>query len=114
MPGMRWSPAEECYVIVNRRRLRLATIARHLGRSEKALLRWCERNDCWPHTQSWYLTHEAELVTRLPDWRIREMTRRGLIRSRRVPGSHWRLLHPDDVEAMVRAHNPTLWQRWSI
>lgn len=89
-------------MIVNRRRLTLATLARHLGRSPKAVEQWCWRHGCFPTRGSWYTSGEAARRTGLsPQW-LTALCRERRIRARRVPGGRWWLIAPEEVERLAR------------
>lgn len=99
-------------MIVNRRRLRVETLARRLGRTPKAVLRWCERNRVFPCRGSWWTTGQAAQVTGLSPQHLSALCRQRKLRSRRVPGGRWWLIAPEEVERLIQRYNPALWQRW--
>ena len=112
MGGRRWTPDEEAFVILNRRRLTVAALARYLGRTERAVLSWCYRNNCWPWTGSWYTPIDVARLLGVSRQHICRLCTRRVIRARRVPGMRRWLIPPEEVERLVREQRPELWQRW--
>lgn len=114
MSGRRWTPAEEAFVIVNRRRLHVRTLARHLGRTERAVIAWSYRNNVWPWTGSWYTPIDVARLLGVSRQHICRLCRRRAIRARRVPGSRRWIIPPDEVERLVRERRPDVWHTWQV
>lgn len=90
MPGRRWTADDEWVVISRLTRWRVETIARHLGRTPKAVRRWMERTGQYPQTQDLVTSGVAAEVTGRSPGHLRRLARTGRVRARRVPdGRHW-------------------------
>lgn len=89
-------------------------IARRLGLAERSVENWRWRLGIYHTRQSgWYTTGEAARVTGLSQQRLSHLARTSRIRARQRGGRrHWWVIAPEDVERLVREHNPALWRRW--
>lgn len=94
MPGRRWTVDDEWVVLTRVRVWRVETIARRLGRTPKAVRRWCERNRVAPTTDEWVTSGIAAGLTGLSPQRLTALARAKRIRARRVSGGSWWLFDP--------------------
>lgn len=90
-----WSRAEELLVIQEVDRLRTETLARRLGRTPKAVRRWCERNRVWATDGGRLTSGWAARASGYTPQALTAMARAGRIGARRVPGGRWWLFDPD-------------------
>lgn len=92
-----WTDAEEQFVSDHLHYWGVAAIARHLGRTEKAVRRYQERRGLFCCT-GWLLTsgHASRLCGCSPQ-RLTALARAGRIKARRMPRGHWWLFRQEDL-----------------
>lgn len=89
------------------------TLAKKLNMSERTVWNYYSRYHCSPRNRGgWYTTGQAARVTGLSMQWLSRLCREGKVRARRLPGSGWWQIHPEDVERLVARYNPVLWRRW--
>lgn len=108
----RWTAADACNLIAWRRRYTVATIARRLGRTERAVVAYSYAHRCYPWDGSWYTPIEVARLLGVTRQCVTGWCARGVLRAQRVPGSRRWLIAPGSVEALVRLRRPDVWQRW--
>jgi hypothetical protein len=74
------------------------TIARHLGRTPRAIRGWCWRHGQNPRNQHLLTSGQAAKITGLSQQWLTEMARAGRIKARREPGGRWWLFSPAALE----------------
>lgn len=97
MPGRRWTRAEMVYVTTWLPYRRAAVIAARIGRTEKAVCRWCERHGHFPTTQHLMTSGRAARYAGVSPQALTALARGRLISARRVPGGRWWLFAMDDL-----------------
>ncbi len=85
----RWTPAEEEYLAAQLTRRPRAQIARRLGRTEKAVARYCERRGWYPTRMDRLTSGMLARETGLSPQRLTALARAGRLAARRVPGGRW-------------------------
>lgn len=94
-----WSAAERDYLIDRLTTTPLAEIARRLGRTPKAVSRYCEREGLYPTRQDLLTSGDAAPLYGLTPQRLTALARAGRIPARRVPGGTWWLFEPPALPA---------------
>jgi hypothetical protein len=90
----KYTAEEEFFILTHLTAWPRATIARHLGRTERQIRDWCWRRGQHPRNQDLLTSGEAANVSgRSQQW-LTELARSGRIRARREPGGRWWLFDP--------------------
>lgn len=103
MPGRLWSVDEAHFVSARIRLWTVGAIARHLGRSERAVRHWCERNRVAPTRDEWVTSGIAAELTGLSPQALTKAARAGRVRARRVPGGRWWLFDPASLPVRLNS-----------
>jgi excisionase family DNA binding protein len=100
MPGRRWTVTEQTFVVDRLTIWRIETIAAHLGRTPKAVIRWCERHGQAVCHQDLWTTGMVGAAIGRSDATVRRWAREGRIPARRVPGGRRWLIDPARLEGV--------------
>ncbi len=92
--GCRWTPAEDELLAGRVTTWRTETIARHLGRSTRAVRRRIERRGWYPSRMDLVQSSIAAEITGLSPQHLTALARRGMVRAHRAPGRRWWLFDP--------------------
>lgn len=89
---------DECHFVSSHIRIwRVETIAARIGRTPKAVRRWCERNRVAATRDEWVTSGIAAEMTGLTPQGLTKMARAGRVTAQRVPGGRWWLFRPSGL-----------------
>lgn len=97
MPGRPWTRQEAVFVTTWLPYRTVPAIAAALGRTEKAVRRWCERHGHYATTELLMRSGRAARLAGCTPQRLTALARAGRIRARRVPGGRWWLFAVADL-----------------
>ena len=92
-----WTLPEDVALMGMVGRLRPAAIGRRLGRSERAVLKRCQRIGISPCRNGWVTSGRAAALTGRTPQALTRAAREGRIRAHRVPGGRWWLFNVLDL-----------------
>lgn len=98
-----WTLEEVDYVKDNISLMRRSSIAMKLGRTEKAVARWCEKARICPTHDTWITSGWAAEMSGVSPQYLTRLAREGRIKARRVPGGRWWLYSPEHLATFRRS-----------